>query len=230
MAKSTKKRVTFESCDKTFMDNTFGFYQVNKIPELTAWINSKVAISPFEKEMLLNLLNATRIRIEDWNEEGLKINFIAPILSFVQFNSDKLKYTAFADEKLEVEVGEYFLTGKLDWFVAKGIYKPEMPVFFLQEYKRGKGNPSDPDGQILAEMLASRTLNNNESEVMYGIVVLGRSWTFIVLKGNEYAFSDAFDSRIPDQLIEIFEILKASKKIIEQKIEVLETLANLNKR
>ena len=230
MAKSTKKKVTFESCDKAFMDNTFGFYQVDEIPELTTWVNSKLAISSFEKEVLLNLLHATKIRMEDWNEEGLKFNFIAPILSLVQFNSDKLKYTAFADEKLEVEVGEYLLTGKLDWFVAKGIYKPETPIFFLHEYKRGKGNPSDPDGQILAEMLASRTLNNQENEVMYGIVVLGRSWTFIVLKGNEYAFSKAFDSRLPEQLIEMFEILKASKEIIEQKIEVLEARANLNKR
>lgn len=220
MAKSTKKRVTFESCDKAFMDNTFGFYQVDEISELSLWMKSRIAITESEREKVLELLSATRIRLDNWNEEGLKMNFIAPLLSFVKFNSDK--YTAFADEKIEAEVGEYLLTGKLDWFVAKGLYKPETPIFFLQEYKRSKGNPSDPDGQILAEMLASRTLNNQENEVMYGIVVLGRSWNFIVLKGNEYALSDAYDSRNPEKLIEIFELLKASKQIIEQKMAILE--------
>ena len=220
MAKSTKKRVTFESCDKAFMDNTFGFYQVDEISELSLWMKSRIAITESEREKVLELLSATRIRLDNWNEEGLKMNFIAPLLSFVKFNSDK--YTAFADEKIEAEVGEYLLTGKLDWFVAKGLYKPETPIFFLQEYKRSKGNPSDPDGQILAEMLASRTLNNQENEVMYGIVVLSRSWNFIVLKGNEYALSDAYDSRNPEKLIEIFELLKASKQIIEQKMAILE--------
>ena len=228
MAKSTKKKVTFESCDKAFMDNTFGFYQVKTIPELTAWINSKVLITDFEKELLFTLHQNTNYRINDWNEEGLKINFIAPILAFINFNTDK--YTAFADEKMEVEVGDYLLTGKLDWFVAKGFYKPETNIFFLQEYKRGKGNISDPDGQLLAEMLASRTLNNQEDEVMYGVVVIGRSWYFVVLKGREYAMSSFYDSMNTEKLIEIFEILKASKKIIEQKIEVLEALAELNKQ
>jgi hypothetical protein len=228
MAKSTKKKVTFESCDKTFMDNTFGFYQVDTIPELTAWINSKVQITDFEKELVFTLHQNTNYRINDWNEEGLKINFIAPLLAFINFNTDK--YTAFADEKMEVEVGEYLLTGKLDWFVAKGFYKPETNIFFLQEYKRGKGNISDPDGQLLAEMLASRTLNNQDNEVMYGVVVIGRSWYFVVLKGKEYAMSNFYDSMNTEKLIEIFEILKASKKIIEQKIEVLEARANLNKR
>jgi hypothetical protein len=79
-------------------------------------------------------------------------------------------------------------------------------------------------------MLASRTLNNQENEVMYGVVVIGRSWYFIVLKGSEYAMSNFYDSMNTERLIEIFEILKASKKIIEQKIEVLEARANLNKR
>jgi hypothetical protein len=228
MAKSTKKKVTFESCDKTFMENNFGFRQVNEIPELTTWVNSKIATTKFEREIVLNLLNDTKRRIDDWNEEGLKMNFIAPLLSYVKFNSEK--YTAFADEKIEAEVGEYFLTGKLDWFVAKGIYKPETPIFFLQEFKRAKGNPSDPDGQILAEMLACRTLNGQENEVMYGVVIIGKSWNLIVLKGNEYALSNTFDSKNIEDLIEIFEILKASKKIIEQKIKVLEARVNLNKR
>jgi hypothetical protein len=220
MAKSTKKRVTFESCDKAFMENTFGFRQVDKISELTEWVKSIEKVTDSEKALILDLLENTRLRLEDWNEEGLKMNFIAPLLSYVKYNS--AKYTAFADEKLEVEVGDYFLTGKLDWFVAKGIYKPEIPVLFLQEYKRGKGNPSDPDGQILAEMLASRTLNNQDNEAMYGVVVLGRYWSGIVLKGNEYAFSESFDSRNPEKLLSLFGFLKAAKNIINQKMRLWE--------
>ena len=228
MAKSTKKKVTFESCDKAFMENNFGLVRVKTLPELTAWIESGVPPKHEEIKFLQKLLSFSDFRIEDWNEEGLKINFIAPILFLVQFNGDK--YTAFADEKLEVEVGEFLLTGKLDWFVAKGFYKPEVPILFLQEFKRMKGNPSDPDGQILAEMIASRMLNGTPDEVMYGVVILGKYWSFIVLKENEYAICPAFDSSSEDDLFSIFSILKASKKIVEQKMEVLEARANLNKR
>jgi hypothetical protein len=219
MAKSTKKRVTFESCDKAFMENTFGLRRVKSLPELSDWIKSGIAATEEEKKFLQKLLSFSDFRIEDWNEEGLKINFIAPILFLVQFNGER--HTAFADEKLEAEVGEYLLTGKLDWFVAKGFYKPEVPILFLQEYKRGKGNPSDPDGQILAEMVASRTLNNTPKEAMYGVVILGKYWSFIVLKENKYAISPAFDSSSEEELLSLFGILKASKKVIEQKMATL---------
>ena len=220
MARSTKKRVTFESCDKAFMENTFGLRRVKSPPELTAWIKSGVEATEEEKRYLQKLLSFCDFRLEDWNEEGLKMNFIAPILFLVQFNGER--HTAFADEKLEVEVGEYLLTGKLDWFVAKGFYKPEVPILFLQEYKRGKGNPSDPDGQILAEMLASRTLNGTPDEVMYGVVILGKYWSFIVYKEDEYALSPAFDSSKESDLLELFTILKASKQIIAQKMAILD--------
>lgn len=217
MAKSTKQKINFESCDKPMMRSIFGIKQVEHIQEISDWIDLSVKITEEESKRLSEIHHFARYRLEDWGEETLKMNFIAPVLSLVQFSSEEYEYTPFADEKIEVEIGEYLLTGRLDWFVAKGLYKPEKPIFFIQEYKRNKGNPSDPDGQILAEMLASRQLNGNPEEVFYGIVVLGRYWSPIVFKDSIFAIGKSYDAREFNELIALFELLKGSKIIIDSK-------------
>jgi hypothetical protein len=66
----------------------------------------------------------------------------------VQFSGKT--FTAFADEKLEAEFDDFILTGRADWFVAKGKYKPEKPYLFLQEYS---GTPPELlNEEILTQM------------------------------------------------------------------------------
>jgi hypothetical protein len=164
-------KYNFKRCDKTFVEITFGISRVENLPVLTDWINSKNAetVNDFEEKILEIARKKASLRINDWNEETLKLSFISTILNLAEF--DGKNYSAFADEKIEANFGNLILTGKIDWFVAKGLYKPQTPYLFFHEYKRTKQSSSDPDGQLLAEMVAARFINKQSKETMYGIVV-----------------------------------------------------------
>jgi hypothetical protein len=203
-----KKRIKFEDCDKALVEKLFKLKRKEDLPTLTAWLESAIPATDSERTTLATLLQNTKLRIDDWNEEGLKMNFIAPLLSYINFNTDT--FTAFADERLSAE---------FDWFVAKGVYKPETPYFLLHEYKKTRAGNSDPEGQLLAEMIVAKKHNDIEGEDMYGVVVTGRLWSFIVLTSqNEYALSTPFDSKNLPELYELFGVLKASKEIVTQKV------------
>ena len=212
----TKLRINFEKCDKAFIENTFQIIRVDNKAELEAWVNTPNEIEPFKAQNLEDLRLLFKDRLDDVNEETLKLNFIAPILSLVQFSGKN--FTAFADEKLEAEFDDFILTGRADWFVAKGKYKPEKPYMFLQEYKRTKRGNSDPDGQLLAEMLVVRQLNQGLKETLHGVVITGKLWNFILLKDNEYSISAAYDSTQQEDLLDIYRILKVAKGYVEAKI------------
>jgi hypothetical protein len=211
-------KYNFERCDKTFVETTFGLSRVENLSVLTDWINSKNAetVNDFEEKILEIARKKASLRINDWNEETLKLSFISTILNLAEF--DGKNYSAFADEKIEANFGNLILTGKIDWFVAKGLYKPQTPYLFFHEYKRTKQSSSDPDGQLLAEMVAARFINKQPEETMYGIVVWGKEWYFMTLKNDEYAISKSLDSTVKEDLFDIFKILKSSKTIIEEKL------------
>ncbi len=211
-----KLKINFEKCDKAFIENSFGIIRVKNLLELQTWIDASVKIEPEIESYLGNLRKLFEDRLDDINEETLKLNFIAPILSLVQFSGKN--FTAFADEKLEAEFDDFILTGRADWFVAKGKYKPEKPYMFLQEYKRTKRGNSDPDGQLLAEMLVVRQLNQGIEETLHGVVITGKFWSFILLKDNEYSISAAYDSTKQEDLLDIYRILKVAKGYVEAKI------------
>ena len=211
-----KPRINFEKCDKAFIENSFQILRIKNHVDLQSWINASVKIEPEIESYLGNLRKLFEDRLDDINEETLKLNFIAPILSLVQFSGKN--FTAFADEKLEAEFDDFILTGRADWFVAKGKYKPEKPYMFLQEYKRTKRGNSDPDGQLLAEMLVVRQLNQGIKETLHGVVITGKFWSFILLKDNEYSISAAYDSTKQEDLLDIYRILKVAKGYVEAKI------------
>ena len=211
-----KPKINFEKCDKAFIENTFQILRVDTKPELEEWINTPIEIEPFKAQSLDELRNLFKDRLDDVNEETLKMNFIAIVLGLVQFSGKN--FTAFADEKLEAEFDDFILTGKADWFVAKGKYKPETPYLFMQEYKRTKRGNSDPEGQLLAEMLVVRQLNKQVGETLHGVVITGKLWNFVLLKGNEYCISTTYDSTQQEDLLAIYRILKVAKGFVEAKI------------
>ena len=211
----SKTRYNFEKIDKAFVETEFELERVRHLPVLAQWENAELADAVDDKFETINqqrLLLADRL--EDINEETLKMSFISLILNLVQFNG--ANYTAFADEKLEAEFDNFILTGRVDWFVAKGKYKPQTPYLFLQEYKRTKRAASDPEGQLLAEMLTARKLNST-TEPMKGLTITGKFWNFVVLDENQYCISKSYDSTQEDELRDIYRILKIAKNEIAAK-------------
>jgi hypothetical protein len=211
-----KPRYNFEKIDKAFIEKEFGLKRVKQSEPLSAWIDAKIATDEKDFALINHLRLLLEDRLEDVNEETLKMNYISFILSLIQFNGKN--YTAFADEKIEAEFDTMILTGKVDWFVAKGKYKPETPYLFMQEYKRSKRAQSDPEGQLLAEMLSARKLNNTD-EPMKGVSITGKFWNFVVLDGNQYCISKSYDSTQEDELKEIYGILKVAKNEIAERLD-----------
>jgi len=118
---------------------------------------------------------------------------------------------------LKAIVGEYELSGYPDAIVAKGRRAPEIPYFCFHEYKNEKEPLGDPAGQCLAAMLVAQELNNNQRPV-YGVVVKGMHWYFMVLQGKEYVVSKPYLS-IDEEIYEIVKMLKHLKTIIEEYVK-----------
>jgi hypothetical protein len=204
-----KLRISFEKCDKAFAERVLGLKRNYEFDSISDWLHKDTSISEVEIEGLKKARKTALARIDDWNEETLKMHFISAVLNLVDFNTNQ--YSAFADEKIEAELDNVILTGKADWFVASGMYKPEVPYFFFHEYKRRNRPKSDPEGQLLAEMVAARHLNNMYDEKMYGVVVVAKDWNFVVLDRDQYSISTAYNSMDMDSLIRLFKALRVAK-------------------
>jgi hypothetical protein len=97
--------------------------------------------------------------------------------------------------------------------VATGKENPRQPFFFVHEYKQEKRRETDPKGQLLATMLAAQKNNKGKEFPILGSYVIGRFWFFVVLDGNNYARSLAFDAS-RDALYDIFSLLQFAKQNI----------------
>ena len=70
----------------------------------------------------------------------------------------------------------------------------------------------------LAAMLAGQTLNENPALPVYGCVVIGKMWQFMVLEGKNYCQSRSF---APDdeEIFDIYRILQGLKTILLRRFE-----------
>lgn len=185
---------------------------------LQEWISVSPSFSEAEQKTLHHLSQTLLEHVHDWNEEELKICFIALLLNLVDFH--QLSYRPFLERELNVAYAEgKRLWGVVDFLVASGRQSPKQPFFFLHEYKRQLDTSNDPLGQLLAEMVAAQTANAN-SHPIYGAYVVGRHWYFIVLDEKIYGESLAYDATKEDELLQIVAILKKTKILIEQLVQI----------
>ncbi len=208
---------TFKECDREFLEDTFLLNQDNNNNILIKWLESinKYDISPFENEALIRNQESLIYRVDFWNEQELIEHFVAPVFSLVNFNTKE--YGMFSERFIKAVIGNYELSGKPDAIVAKGKFSPKIPYFCFHEYKKELDNEGDPQGQCLAAMMVAQENNNNERPI-YGVVVKGKDWSFMILKGKEYAISRAYNATI-SELFEIVKLLKHLKTIIEEYVK-----------
>ena len=105
--------------------------------------------------------------------------------------------------------------GKVDWMLAEGIQDPRQPYFFLHEYKKEVEASGDPLGQLLIAMVGAQQ-QNMEAFPLYGCYVLGRNWFFVILEGQQYVTSNAFNAT-QDDIFRIYSVMKE----IQQRTEIL---------
>jgi hypothetical protein len=212
------KTMNFNEFDRELLDDTFGLKQIEELSTLTNWLNSieNYQTDDFENKAIGKYQSRLKYRVDYWNEQELIENFIGPLFSLIDFNT--VEYGLFSARTMTVVVDGIELTGKPDAVIAKGRYSPRIPYFCFHEYKKENEPKGDPAGQCLVAMFAAQVLNNNQRPV-YGVVVKGLMWQFIVLQGKEYAISNSYKAT-DEELYEIVKLLKHMKTIIEEFVKM----------
>lgn len=192
----------------------FGIERVKKMPSLLKWLD----ISDKElKNIVTPSFEKLRISIEDnieiWNEDELKMMFIAPFLMNFKFN-DIPHYRVFSQRYMSFKTEKVEANGRVEWMISSGKQRPRHPFFFLQEYKPEKTSGNDPLGQLLIAMINAQKLNNNEEKILYGCYIIGRFWFFVILEGKKYSVSNAYNASLESDLGKMIVILKRVENAI----------------
>ncbi|GAK50226.1 hypothetical protein U14_01453 [Candidatus Moduliflexus flocculans] len=202
----------FSQWTKEEVEEEFRLTSAPQHPLLQQWLSAPAQLSENEQKTLRQLSRKLLAHVHDWNEEELKIYFIAFLLDFVDFYQER--YRPFLERELSVEYAEgKRLWGMVDFLVASGKQTPKEPFFFLHEYKKQADTSNDPVGQLLAEMVAAHTANRRKHPV-YDAYVIGRPWYFVLLDGQTYAESLAYDAT-KEEIFAIAAILRQTKTMID---------------
>jgi hypothetical protein len=207
--KSNFRDWTLDKIDEAF--NTKQVWQMNALDELLAF---EYTPNEMETWFLKELQSVYSLGGDNWNEVELENKFISPLIVVAKLNDERFSY--FLERDLQVTIGDYDLSGKVDGMIASGYRNPKKPFFCLKEYKRQTDPNGDPVGQALIAMMVAQTLNDNGKPI-YGCYVIGRSWYFMALVGRQYAISNVYTCTT-DELLDIFRILKGLRNIIEKKL------------
>jgi hypothetical protein len=193
----------------------FGIDRIEGLDALKQWLYVPDA-PPLSERM-----DALRIdlaqNVEMWNEDDIKMMFIALLLAEIRFNNLP-HYKVFTQRLFTIQTPEVEAAGKVEWFVATGKQIPKKPFFFLQEYKPEKTSGNDPLGQLLIAMIDAQILNEAPQEPIFGCYNIGRIWFFVVLIGKEYGVSRAYDATQTDDLTDMVAILKKVKAYIHEQL------------
>ncbi|KOR31577.1 hypothetical protein TI05_12680 [Achromatium sp. WMS3] len=161
------------------------------------WFNhSSVKLDNTDISFLENLINKHAFSIETYQEETLKVKFIAPILNRIDFSNLEKEVCDFYDESLTYKTEKFILTGKVDFMVSKGYFYSETPYFFIQKFKPST-TAKNPQPQLLAELISAVELN--DWKFIKGAYIIGGNWHFVILEKLEhhkyqYFISQNFDS------------------------------------
>lgn len=201
---------TFAEWKLADLESTFGLRQVLTLPALEAWLTAQETLTDKEMMILQEFQSGLKANVFGWNEQELSLQFVGPVLTLAHFGTDRINF--FAGREFRGMVAGQEMFGKPDGMIAAGQKSPEKPYFCFQEYKKNIDPDGDPFGQCLAAMLVAQSINPQTFPV-YGLVVVGQQWNFMLLDGLQYAISPGY-SALDDDLYHIFMMLKKLKKDI----------------
>ncbi len=174
-------------------------------------------LSTSEKDIFDEIYQDALINITGWQEEDLKMNFIAFVLKLGHLRNT-LHYKSYFEQTVQATVEGYFLKAKTDFMIAKGILEvPENPYFHFQEYKKQRDPSGDPTAQLLEAFLIAQEKNKNGNP-LYGCTIVGKYWDFIILEKKNYSISKSYDCTDKQDLLQIIAILRKFKEILETKL------------
>ncbi len=206
---------SFGTWDKQDLHLTFSLEEVEMLPHLHDWCDYVAKIDGNTLLELEDLRKELASLNEDWNEDELKMHFIAPLLRLIHYGK-KGTYNTFFQRSLSATINEIEMGGIVDMEIAQGWEKPIKPYFFLHEYKQEQGGKGDARAQLLAAMLVAQALNKDEKPV-FGVYLVAASWRFVVLEGKEYAIY-RLDATKKEDLDQIFSMLHWIKKWVHTEL------------
>ena len=186
------------------------------------WLNNNINILNENILFLEKLLFKYGKFLKGFKEETLKANFIIPIINRVDFQSIEYEISGFYENIISYKTDKFIFLGTTNFLVSKGLEYSEKPYFFIQEFKKGKVN-TDPEPQLLAELISAIELNNEKS--MRGAYIVGAIWNFVILEKlgkdkYQYFVSENYDSSKIDDLKDIY------KNLLFVKNEIIEMIQN----
>ncbi len=210
------KKRKFEDWEYSQINKEFGYSRYYEgFALLETWQQADAPISESEKTALEKLAKRLFHNAEAWNEDELKFFFISHLIEWVDFQH--ARYKAFTQRKFAAVIGEWEVNGIVDFVVSTGEQHPEQPFFFLHEYKQERKRDNDPLGQLLIEMIVAQQ-QNEQKFPLYGCYVVGRLYFFVVLNGQEYSVSNAYNAASSSDIMTIFRMFRFVKRYIEGKV------------
>jgi hypothetical protein len=213
----TKKIKSYQEAELIEMFGLTRLSGNNKLPLMQEWTDTSTTLEEWEQHLYNNITDNLSDKIVGWNEETLKMNFIAFVLLLGHIDETH-EYKKFYEETIEATIAGHFLKVKTDMMVAKGILdKPKMPYLYFQEYKRMK----DPNGDVTAQLLEALLIaqeKNQTGKPIYGCTISGKSWDFMILTGATYCLSKTYDCTETEGLMQIIAILRKFKWILETRL------------
>jgi len=202
-------------------NNKFSTLTLQNVADTFQLTESDLLIFPkqffeFDKISVKKIVAKAKGRIEYWTEQELVMKYISPILNLIDISG--LNYNTFAQRPISGRVQNYKMSGYVDFLVAKGKYEPTQPYFFIHKFKKSLNQTNDPFGQLLREMLVAQEINSDP--LVYGLVIIGRFWHFVILNGREFTRLAPIDSLDIIDLQIIFDRLNGAKHYIEEKLKI----------
>ena len=178
------------------------------------WISCTGTLQPDEELRLQKLHKKTLQSGDGWNEEELKMKFISLLFDLADIEVDN-QIVSFFERPLSAVINDLKISVICDCLLARpaGIATPRTPYFFLQEFKKQKGDSNDPEAQMLAAMLVAQYRNADQNP-LFGAWLVGSIWNFTVLQDNQYFVSRKFDAGDYQDLLQIVFILRKLKALI----------------
>ena len=209
MAKSASERINWVEGSIT---ETFGLKRIyENFPLLNEWLKVENNLTPLEISELEKRRSILIRKYSSWNEETLKMKFVAFILDMVGYDTNE--FEGVFDLELKGIVQNEKLSVIADYVVAKVIFSlVKQPYFYFHEYKQSKKN-KDPIDQILLAMLIAQEKNEKKFP-LYGCAVIAEQWFFMILDGKHYSVSIGQNALGPKDLQEILLILRKFKHIL----------------
>ena len=176
---------------------------------LSEWLSqeNQVELNSGEQYLFNLIFFDAQEKIEYWYKEELKMKLIAFILK-LGYLVDRPPYNTYFKQTIKATVNSHFLKMKVDFMMAEGgLNQPQKPYFHFQVGKKYRNPADEPIAQLLTAFLISQEINQT-FQPMYGCVVIGKIWKFIIMLDNNYFISKSYDCTKEKGLMSIITILR----------------------